>query len=130
MARDVYATAAKLKALTESPNPHEAARAREKYHAFATRYGVPDRIRAWTTLLLSFAGQREQALRECERRLLVVVAAARFSSPAEADQLEVEYLRRLSSTKQDVFLGQYPPEKQADYRRRFEEWRRSKGGAS
>jgi len=40
MARDVYETARRLRCLAESPNPHEAARAREKFSAYARQHRI------------------------------------------------------------------------------------------
>ena len=65
MARDVYATAEKLKRLAESPNPHEAARAREKYRDYATRHQLAAGLPPQWAEVLRVAEEQQQAIHDC-----------------------------------------------------------------
>jgi hypothetical protein len=125
MARDHRATARKLRALTASPNEHEAARAREMFEAYITRHQI-----RLADLKVKPAPDLAESLRRGPRTVDDVYAAAQATMAAvharmqvlraESERLEIEYLRRLPRAKRDEQLRGMPPAKQAEYRRQFE----------
>ena len=135
MARDVYATAEKLKRLAESPNEHEAARAREKYQEYVARHEISALPPEWAELLLLVADPTE-ASRRRTLRVVQAVCASR-GSPGEAVRQMVECLRHCTQAQQEAFLRRQSPAQQAYYRRELEvrrqasrsKRRRAPGGA-
>jgi hypothetical protein len=133
MARDIYVTAAKLKALAESPNEHEAARAREKYEDYVARHQIVSLWPEWEDLLLLVADTTEAS----RARTLRVAMAARASrgSPGEAVRQMVECLRHCTQAQQDAFLRRQSPAQRAYYRLELQrrgprlKRRRAEGGA-
>ena len=123
MARDIYVTAAKLKALAESPNEHEAARAREKYEEYTVRHRIVSLWPAWEELFLIVADSTE-ASRVRRQRMATAIHASR-GSPGEAVRQMVECLRHCTQTQQEAFLRRQSPAQQAYYRRALEERRRA-----
>jgi hypothetical protein len=125
MARDVHDTARKLRRLMASPNPHEAARAKERFDAFVRQHRLAvedledEPANPFTTVadaVQSFSDFAVTILRRGE-----VARRAAEAEQARAEQYHLEYLRHLPTAKREAQLQQLPKAERGRLRQRLAE---------
>jgi len=98
MARDIYVTAAKLKALAESPNAHEAARARETFRAFTKRHRIREEdlvLPPTSAELLRLWEEQQRAIQAMLDQLERMRQAATAERPSRVPEILARHGARL-----------------------------------